>query len=109
MHCLKLENGRVPSKHFRLTKSVTKDREGPFVEVENRLHRSPYLRSVLEALGRVVLNVALMSVKPGGEVEAHFDTSAYWEPRVRVHIPTRTQKRRPCSSVARWVTCTTLT
>jgi len=87
------EKQGVVSKHFRLTKSVSKDLEGPFVEVENRLQRSPYLRSVLAALGGVVGNVALMSVEPGGEVEAHFDTSAYWEPRVRVHIPIRTNKK----------------
>jgi len=102
------EKQGVVSKHFRLTKSVSKDLEGPFVEVENRLQRSPYLRSVLAALGGVVGNVALMSVEPGGEVEAHFDTSAYWEPRVRVHIPIRRGLLKPSGTTSPGRSCTDL-
>lgn len=86
----------VSSRHFRLTRSrhgPEGDLMGPFEEVGSLLADSPYIRSVLMALGGVVGNVALMSLEKGSEVEPHFDTNSYWYPRVRVHIPVRSNKK----------------
>jgi len=80
----------VVSSHFRLVQSEHPDLTGPFAAVGDRLERSPYTRSVLASLGGVVGNTAYMKVDPGGEVGAHFDTSPYWDARVRVHIPVQT-------------------
>jgi len=84
------EEQGVVSKHFRLVHSEQPDLSGPFAAVGERLQRSPYTRSVLASLGGVVGNTAYMKVDPGGEVAAHFDTSPYWDARVRVHIPVQT-------------------
>jgi len=83
----------VVSRHLRLTRSLGKDLEGPFEDAEGRLARSPYIRTVLAQLGGVVGNVALMSLEPGGVVDTHFDLNQYWDARVRVHIPIRTNKK----------------
>jgi len=83
----------VVSQHMRLTRSRGKDLEGPFEEVDGRMARSPYIRSVLGALGGVVGNVALMNLEPGGLVDTHFDTNEYWSVRVRIHIPIRSNRK----------------
>ena len=48
---------------------------------------------MLRSLRSVVGNVAFMKLEPGEEVEMHFDTSAYWHNRVRVHIPVVTNDK----------------
>lgn len=83
----------VVSRHLRLTQSLGKDLEGPFEDAEGRLARSPYIRTILAQMGGVVGNVAFMSLEPGGIVDTHFDLNKYWDARVRVHIPIRTNKK----------------
>jgi len=83
----------VVSRHLRLTRSLGEDLEGPFEDAQGRLARSPYIRTVLAHLGGVVGNVALMSLEPGSVVDTHFDLNKYWDARVRVHIPIRTNKK----------------
>jgi len=82
----------VVSKHFRLIEGED-DLVGPFRDADRRLERSPYIRSILASLGGVIGNTALMGLPAGETVDAHFDTNAYWDARVRVHIPVRTNKK----------------
>jgi len=87
---------------------IEQSRIGPFIEVPDRLTKTPYMRKAMDSLGAVVGRSRFMMLKAGESVKIHHDdvdferrarvfkakprppaaySNGYWARRFRVHIP----------------------
>jgi len=84
----------IATQHHHLTESThgVGELRGPFISSEG-LKNLNYTKKILSHFGSIIGNVGLMRLQPGLEVETHVDIHSYWDHRVRVHIPIKTNPK----------------